>query len=548
MRQQWKVVLVRGLLGLTLFLFSLLPIKDLLMGIRLGNPNLDLAWVIFALVAPHLLRAWAIGLLVSAVWLTLKMVTLPRSAVEREVFRLRKKKLVKNLFYTSIFLLPLLFPVRAGITMGAVFGNLVGFLPPYLAWLALPLLLTSYMDVALFAEAFLLACFLMHLIKILSLRFAVFTPELPKQVFEAGAPIHFSISASSPLPLLSFPQLPFKNLKVSATSSFFRDKYTLKVEAPQGMPVGYYRFDVLSLQLATFPFFFSKFFRATDKPAEITVLPHIKVKNAVYVRNPFQLRETGDLIKKVSGSSLEFAGIRDFAPGDPLSRIWWKGLAKGGDVLLKKDFYSLAEDRWVLVVDLSNPKITKEDEQAMMAFCRAFVEIFTRKDIEVAIYLINPDGAFMPYSTKKRDLLSFLIKHWDEFRHLSHEGAKAVLRDAIGREADRIETWCRKAGISFASFLIYDGLLKKPKKMFYWKRSRVFDKGVRELMTNLNKSGKLLFITPGLDERMVDEVRKVAQSKKCALLFTSFDKVPKARTYVIPRKNPEKVVWRLMYA
>jgi hypothetical protein len=230
-----------------------------------------------------------------------------------------------------------------------------------------------------------------------------------------------------------------------------------------------------------------------------------------------------------------------------VARIWWNGLAKGQG-LLTKDFFSPAEDRWILVVDLSNPDVDKELEQALMAFCRGFVEIFTRKDVEVAIHLVSPTYAQVDYTTNKRALLSFLIRHWSEFRNLSHDGARAVLQDAVGRDVQDIEARCKNSGISLSSFLFYSGLLKKPKKLFGWGRRSTFRAAMLELTKGLQKSGKMLVVTPGMPQELVDDVKKVARAKKCALLFASFDRVPRAKSYVIPRKNPEKAAWRLMYA
>jgi hypothetical protein len=258
------------------------------------------------------------------------------------------------------------------------------------------------------------------------------------------------------------------------------------------------------------------------------------------------MRETGDLVKKISGGSLEFAGIKDFSPGDPVSKIWWKGLAKSGK-LMKKDFFSLAEDRWLLVIDLSDPNMKKEDEAALFTFSRAFVEMFTRKDIEVGIHIISPGASFLTYSTKKKDLLSFIVKHWSEFRHISHEGSREIIKDIVG-DSSQIEDRCKVNGISLSSFLFYSGLFTKQKKTFYWSKDRVFRDNMTELLKNLRKSGKILVVTPKMSEGFVDQVRKLSSIKKCSLLFASFEKVPKAQTFIISRNNPEKTVWRLVYA
>lgn len=540
MRKQWKFIMRRGAVGAVLFILSLLPLREAMLTVTLGNKDLDFVWVLAAIALPHVLRGIAIMVISSAVFFALKMLALPRKSIEKSMYALKKRKLVKNVVYAAMAIVPLLFPVKSGTTFAQIIAMVSGT-PFY--FLAFPLYPLFYMDVLLFAEALLVSLFFVHILRILSLEFATVEPVVGNTVFEEGTPIKFKLRSHSPLPLISFPLLPFK-LKGRGLSSMTKSSHEIEVEGK--LPVGYYRFDVLKYDIASMPFFFSTFFKATSKPIEITVLPKIKVKNVLYAKNPFIVRETGDLIKKVSGSSLEFAGIKDFSPGDPLSKIWWKGLAKGGK-MLKKDFFSLAEDRWILLVDMSDPETKKEDEEAILKFCRGFIEIFTRKDVEISMHLISPNYVFVDYSSNKRALLSFLIRHWSAFRHLSHEGAKLVLKDAVGKSADDVERRCRKSGISLSSFLFYSGLLKEPKKFFQWRRKSSFRDSVLEVTKNLKKSGKMLVVTPGMEEWMVDEMKKVARTKRCSLLFTSFEKVPKTRSYVISRKNPERAAWRLMY-
>jgi len=545
MKRNFKPLIRNFIIGMVFFLFSLLPIRQILLNIHLSDPNADFVFVLFAIAAPHIIRMISIGILSYAIFTMVRMMTLPRKLVERSVYRLRKKKFFKNLIYAGIVLVMFLFPGRSGVAIQTIVGNIFGFLPAGFSVLYPFFLPVGFMDVLLFVQAFVVASFLMHLLKIISLRFATITAEVNQKVVDRSRKVKFTLRARSPFPAVPKPILPFK-MKLKSKSSFFGNMYELKAEGK--MDVGYYRYDVLKFQIATFPFFFSTVFKATNTPAEFTVLPKIKIKNSLYVKNPFIVHETGDLIKKVSGSSLEFAGIKEFSTGDPISKIWWKGLAKNPDHLLKKDFFSSAEDRWVLVVDLSDPGMAKEDETAILNFCRAFIEIFTRKDISVGIHIISPASSFISYSSKKRELLSFLIKHWVEFRHLSSEGARLILKDVIGRDSEVVENRCKSSGISLSSFFIYAGLMKKPKQLFHWRRKAVFKKSMMAFARNLKKSGKILVVTPGMEEELVDEVKKIAAVKKCQLLFTSFERVPKVRSYVMPRKNPEGSVWRLIYA
>ncbi|MBR9681264.1 MAG: DUF58 domain-containing protein [Candidatus Altiarchaeota archaeon] len=545
MKRNIRALIGRFFLGMAFFLFSLLPLRTMLMNIRLSDPNADFAFVLFAIAFPHIIRFISIGILSHTIFLMVKIMTMPRSLVERSLYRLRKKKIFKNLVYISIILAMFLFPGKSGTAIQVMANNLFNALPLGFMVLYPFFIPIGFMDILLFAQAFLIASFLLHVIKILSLRFATIETTMKQKVTDRGKKVKLTIHAKSPLPLISKPVFPFK-VKQKSKSSFFGNKYSINIEGD--FEVGYYRYDVMKYQIATFPFFFSNVFKATNNPAEFTVLPKIKVKNSLYVKNPFIVRETGDLIKKVSGSSLEFAGIKEFAPGDPPSKIWWKGLAKDPTKLLKKDFFNPAEDRWILMIDLSDPDMKKEDETAILNFSRAFIEIFTRKDIEVAIHLISPTSTFINYSSRKRDLLSFLIKHWVEFKHLSHDGAKLILKDVIGKDSEVIEERCRAGGISLSSFLIYSGLMKKPKQFFQWRRKRIVANSLMEITKGLKKSGKMLVVTPGMTEEMVDDIKKVARAKHCRLLFTSFEKIPRAKSYVISRKAPESSVWRLIYA
>jgi|GEM_PF-3468080 len=543
MRKQWRTILKRALIGGIILAISVIPWKDILLNVTLQNKNLDLLWVLFSIAAPSLLRFAALGVLASAAFFAIKMVTLPRSFIEKEMFGLKKRKILKNLIYSLLVSIPFLFPVTSGTRMGQVLDTFFVNIP-WLFPLYLPFYFFYFSDTLLLLEAFVASFFLVHLIKILSVQVSEIETETTNTVFEEGKEVKFKIIMKSKLPLLPYPRLPFKT-GARVRSNFFKTRHELEVKGK--LSVGYYRFDVLKFDIASLPFFFSTYFKSSKDPIEITVLPKIKVKNVLYSKNPFQTRETGDLIKKVSGSSLEFAGIKEFAPGDPISRIWWKGLAKGG-ALQKKDFFSLAEDRWVLLIDLSNPLASKEDEAALLTFSRAFIETFTRKDIEISIHLISPNYAFIDYSTKKRDLLSFLVRHWSDFRNLSNDGARSVLKDGIGKEVNEIEKRCKESGISLSSFLFYTGLLKESKTVFEWSRKFSFDSSLKQLMSNMNKSGKMLVLTPGMSSSMVRDIERFAKVKRSQLLFASFSQVPKAKTYVIPKVNPEKTVWRLMYA
>lgn len=545
MKRDIRPLIKRFLLGLTFFFASLLPLRNFFLNLNFSNPDVDFVFVLFSIAFPYILRTIAIGILAHTIFMMIKIMTLPRPLVERSLYRLRKKKLFKNIIYTGIILFMFLFPGKSNFTLFELLNNIVRTLPPGFSFISLLFSPIAFMDILLFVQAFFVASFLMHLLKIMSLHFAKIETKIKQNVIDSGKKIEITISGKSKLPLLPRPTFPFK-VKQKIETNFFKNQYTMKLEGVYD--IGYYRYDVMKYQIATFPFYFSKVFRTTNDAAEFTILPKIKVKNSVYVKNPFIERETGDLIKKVSGSSLEFAGIKEFSQGDPISKIWWGGLAKNPNKLLKKDFFNPAEDRWVLVIDLSDPNMKKEDELALLNFSRAFIEIFTRKDISISIHLISPNSSYINYSSKKRELLSFLIKHWSDFRYLSHGGAKLILKDVIGKDSEVIEGRCKASGISMASFLIYSGLMKKSKKFFKWRHHKTIERSVVEITKNLKKSGKILVVTPGMEESSIERIKKLASTKHCKLLFTSFKKIPRVKSYIIPKKNPESSVWRLIYA
>ncbi len=543
MKKLSKELLKKFFIGTLLFLFSFLPLRETLLKLSFTNSTFDFFFVLFAIAFPHIIRSIAIAIIVSVIFFSLKSVALPRGVIEKEIYKLKKRRFFKNLFYGTILIGPLIFPFRSGIIIFNILSNLVSF-SPYFSFLSFLLLPFSFMDLTLFLEALLISFFLLHLLKIISVKFGTVIIKTKNKVIEEGKESEFIVTAESRIPLFCFFMPPFK-MKVRVNkANFIKTKYELILK--KKFPIGYYRLDILQFRIATFPFFFSTVFKTVSNSVELTVLPKIKMKNVLYSKNPFAARETGDLVKRVSGGSLEFSGIKEFSPGDPVSKIWWKGLAKGGK-LLKKDFFSLAEDRWILMVDLSNPNMSRKDEETLLTFSRAFVETFTRKDIEIGIHIISPNASTIKYSTKKRELMSFLIKHWHDFKHLSYKGSKLILKDAVGN-IENIEKRCKASGISLSSFVYYAGLIKKPKKTFYWGRTKIFKKNLKSFTTTLKKSGKMLVVTAGMPEDLVDEIKKVARVKKCPVLFASLQKVPKARTFIIPKQHPEKMIWRLMYA
>ena len=543
MRTPLKIMLRRFALGVFLFIVSLMPLRNALLKIKFIDGNMDFLFVLFAIVLPHIIRTIAMGIVISAMFLFFKVIAMSQGKVEASLYKLRKRRWLKNSFYALVVFVPLIFPVRSGVSLASV-SNALMTLPYGLNVVAVPFVLLSYMDVLLAFEAFVVASFFIHILRVLSIKYGSITPVVRNKVLEEGKEAEFLLEAKSPFPLFSFPRMPFK-MGSQIDARFLKRGYT--VRAAGKLSVGYYRFDVLKFEVATFPFFFSTVYKTTSRPVSITVLPRITAKNVVYTKNPYMIKESGDLVKKVTGSSLEFAGIREFIPGDPPSKVYWKALAKGGE-LLTKDFFSPAEDRWILMIDASNPYAKSQEVESMLKFSRAFVELFTRKNVEVSIQLIAPTYASINYSSKKKDLLSFIIKHWGEFRHISHEGAREILKDAIGRDYEEIEERCKKSGISMSSFLFYTGLVKKPKKVFHWKRGAIIEQSMLEFTKSLRKSGKILFVTPGMPDKLVDKVRKVARARRCALLFAAPVKIPRARSYIIDKKTPERSVWRLMYA
>jgi len=541
MRGEYRPALRDFGIGSALFFLSILPLKKVLLTFRFSNPDIDFLYVLLILLLPSIFRFLSLTFFTKGAIYLLKLIFLPRWMMEREIYRLVKRSWFKSLFYSSILFLFFLFPFRANHIFMELIDNMRRALPFYFFPLYFPLYFISYMDIGIFFQSVVVGGFLLHLLKVAGAKRA-WIGFHGKKIFEAGRDVSFEIELGGFM--VPIPQLPF-NLKQRIHSDFFKRRVRIEVEGK--LPVGYYRFDLLRFVIATFPFFFSTVYRVSNDEIEITVLPKIKMKNYVYPKNPYLVRETGELIKKVSGSSLEFAGIREFQLGDPLSRVWWKSLAKGGK-LLSKDFYAPAEDRWILVVDLSAPEIEERERDALLTFVRTFVEIFTRKDVEISIHMITPYYSFIDYSTKKRDLISFITKHLREFQHMSYKGARKVLEDAVDGEVDVMERRSKRGGISLQAMLFYSGVIRRPRKLFYWSRKAAVSDGVAEMVKSVRKSGKIVVVTPKMEKELADMFKRIAISRKCPLIFASFERVPHHRTYLISRENPERSVWRLMYA
>ena len=110
MKEQWRFILKRLVVGAFVFFLSLLPWKDWMLSIEFVDKNVDLAWVLLSMALPHLVRMLALGIITSALFFAIKLLTLPQKIVEKEMFRIRKKRWSKNIFYLALFTLPMFSP------------------------------------------------------------------------------------------------------------------------------------------------------------------------------------------------------------------------------------------------------------------------------------------------------------------------------------------------------------------------------------------------------------------------------------------------------
>jgi hypothetical protein len=282
---------------------------------------------------------------------------------------------------------------------------------------------------------------------------------------------------------------------------------------------GYYNFDIVPLSIFTLPFFHTTVYKVCDENSDISVVPALKYKTLLYIRRPAVAKETGSLIRKQLGSSLDFADMRPYTHEDPLSRIWWKGLAKYGELLVK-EFHSFAEDRWMLVLDFTNPNLAEQGIKGMLRFSRIFIELCTRKDIAIGLSAFAPTFHYINYEINKRDLLSGLTKLTIPLYEISPHGVELIMQDALGPDLEKLKRKCRKRHMTLSMVYSYSGLGQQ-KSYFSWKGKNIFKNSMRKFFINLKRSGKIVLVTDGNPKNleMFRKFKAICEHRRCSYLL-----------------------------
>ncbi|MEE9323469.1 MAG: DUF58 domain-containing protein, partial [Candidatus Aenigmarchaeota archaeon] len=258
---------------------------------------------------------------------------------------------------------------------------------------------------------------------------------------------------------------------------------------------GYYNFDIVPIRVFTLPFFHTKIYKVCETNSDVSVLPKLHFKTRVMINKPSVAKESGSLVKMQLGSSLDFAGMREYCHEDPLSRIWWKGLAKYGELMVK-EFHSFGEDRWMLILDFTNPNIKEKDVKGMLKFTRLFIELCTRKDIAIGLSVFSPTFHYVDYSTKKKNLLSSLTMVISPLYEISPKGIELIMKDALGPDIDQLKVKCRRKNMTLSMIYSYSGLGKR-KTFFSWKGKSTFKDCTKKFFVNMKRSGKIVLLTDG---------------------------------------------------
>ncbi len=542
---KWDIILACIFFFLAFFPFY----RNFLIKVRVNNPYIDLIWVIFIILLPYIFLAAGYSSLFSLLRKILSFFLLPRWWVEKMIYSPIKPKVGFAIFFV-VFI-----------------SGIVLILPP------LPFYLSTFVEripnrfsalrslvnivISLFGDLSLsslivaapLAGYIYHILSIFFAKRTKIEGKTEKKTISTETSTKFYLNISSPFPLFNVYVCPLHpELKLhSWKENIFSTKIRLEFEFfPKRL--GFYSLDVVKVEIVTLPFFSTVLYRATSTPVSIYVLP--KLKRKLLLRLPIKMplipRETGALIKKAYGSSLDFAEIGRYTPGDPISRIWWKGLAKAGKLYTKK-FYAHAEDRYLLVLDLTEPKIRKDLEDAFFKFARVFIETFSRRDIEIAVAVVRYSYSLSPFLKDKKELLSFLLKGEKFGEIISPKASLSILKDCLGKEAEIIKGRLKDGGIAFSSYLFYSGILRKKIRLFYWNREQVFKKNYSNLFRSLRKTCKVLFLTPNLPPHLSKFLTEKILAKKLKYLILSPSKVRGARYLLINPQKIERYVYNIFY-
>lgn len=512
------------------YVIILLGLKELMLNLRFGYPPVDFMYVLLVAFIPDLIAGIGYGILFSVAFLLLRYVLLPVHMVERHYMGIKGGGLKKYLFILAVIVV-LLFVVPyfmrgdslsgyflSGIDQsslqassavygigeyaGAVLGPLAGVLALLLNFMFIKpfFLFYSVRPDALVASLFLSALFYHSVMVSFSKKHVRIERRASKHLCQEGEEIAIRTTLHSPFPApnVSLPRCSIASGKINERKNKSRSNLSLtRLENDEiiSLNEGYYNFDIVPIKLFTFPFFHTRIYRVCGENADVSVVPMLHFKTRVMIQKPSVVRESGSLVKKQLGSSMDFAGMREYCHDDPISRIWWKGLAKY-DKLIVKEFHSFGEDRWMLVLDFTNPNLDDEGVKGMLRFARLFIELCTRKDIAVGLSAFSPTFHYVDYSVNKKNLLSSLTRVTSPLYEISPRGIELIMQDALGSDFERLKIKCRKKNMTLSMVYSYSGLGKQ-KTFFSWKGENTFGESMKRFFIYMRKSGKIILVTDG---------------------------------------------------
>jgi uncharacterized protein (DUF58 family) len=512
------------------YVITLLGLKELMLNIRFGYAPVDFMYVLLVAFIPDIIAGIGYGILFSVAFLLLRYMLLPVHRVERHYMGIKGGGLRKYLFIITIIVL-LLFIVpyfirdnspfgyflsgidRSSLQLSSVVYGIGGYagavLGPLASAVALLLnlmfikplfLFYSVRSDALVASLFLSALFYHTMMVSFSKKHIRIERRASKHLCQEGEEIVMRTSLHSPFPApnVSLPRCSVASGRIKERKNKSRiNLFSTRLENNETISLkeGYYNFDIVPIKIFTFPFFHTRIYRVCDLNSDVSVVPRLHFKTRVMIQKPSVVRESGSLIKKQLGSSLDFAGMREYYHDDPFSRIWWKGLAKYGKLLVK-EFHSFGEDRWMLVLDFTNPNLDEEGVKGMLRFARLFIELCTRKDIAVGLSAFSPTFHYVDYNINKRDLLSSLTRVTSPLYEISPRGMELIMQDALGSDFERLKIKCRKKSMTLSMVYSYSGLGKQ-KTFFSWRGENTFRESMKRFFINMRKSGKIVLVTDG---------------------------------------------------
>lgn len=489
-------------------------IQNALMRSHFENAAIDLVYVLAVAFLPSLIYSAMSVILFSLIISVAKMKLLPPHILEKKYFGLSKNGFTSVLIYSAILALALYgIPY---LNIGGQFSGTLNALSmdystafrstwnallyvPNLFFVA-PLYVLSPLKISSVIAGALYAFFLVH---VLSVRAIENKSEVYRsrdtQISEEGRLVGMATRIVSPLPILSYvgisPEFREDGIKAKGTAHSSADLLGTKIELENSYQLskGFYSADIVGMLVITPPFF-SKIYRASGGEASVTVIPK-EADMHLLKAMPSSLQERGSMLtKKMMNSSSDFAGIKEYVPGDQLNRIWWQGLARHGK-LLTKNFYSTGEDSIILLPDLSDPNAGKECADARMAALTNIVNICSKKDISVSIYPVCGNNLHAEATRSKKELM-FFIMNLNTITLLSPQGAEKIFESALPRkDYCMIRERCKKSNITLSSLYGASRFNAKAPSVFSWERKSVFRSSTQHFFRHQRKRNKALLIT-----------------------------------------------------